>query len=429
MLARLRNHGDALGSIGLRAAGVGFGFLLSVFIGVRWGAETAGLYALVTQTAMFLSVVAVGGLDLALVRHFGKSAGRQRVAARSQLSALAMTVLLAGVVIGLLFLLGPGVRNWLTGTPLTGFALAIMMVLLVARALTRSLSAILRVQRRFLLAQAVEIVFIPMFVTGALLAGWLHSPDALLIATAIAAAAAVGIGLATMVRGMAARSELPTTRVSIVTLLATGGSLWAVAVALNLADWYGLATVASVGGLDAAGVFRVAAQVAAALGIISTGLFGVYTARMSAAFGGDDLEELGRLYRQATKISIALIVPATLFLAILAEPLLAFVGPEFATGTTTLRILLAGQLIATVMGPAGMMLAMTGNEKSNLRISLISIVLLVVAAPLLGDVMGAAGVALAIALAQAGRNITSAWFVWRKFGMAPVSSLRSRTWS
>lgn len=426
MLARLRNHVDALGSVTLRAAGVGFGFLLSVFIGVRWGAEAAGLYALVTQSAMFLSIVAVGGLDLALVRHFGKSSARERVAVSSQLSALGVTLAMAGAVIGMLFLVGPDVRNWLTGTPLTTFALTIMIILLIARAMTRSLSAVLRVQRRFMLAQAVEIVLIPMFVTAALLAGWLHSPDALLIATALAAGLVVAIGFAAMVQGMLVRSDLPATKVSIRTLLATGGSLWMVAVALNLADWYGLATVASVGGLDAAGVFRVAAQMAAALGIVSTGLFGVYTAKMSAAFGSNDLTALAQLYRQATKISIVLILPATLVLALFAEPLLGLIGPEFVSGSVILRILLAGQFIATVMGPAGMMLAMTGNEKSNLRISLVAIILLVVAAPLLGDIIGAAGVALAIAIAQSGRNIASAWSVWRKFKLAPLGPLWSR---
>ena len=46
------------------------GFAITWFIGNRMGPVANGHYALITQTAMFLSVAAAGGIDLAMVRDF-----------------------------------------------------------------------------------------------------------------------------------------------------------------------------------------------------------------------------------------------------------------------------------------------------------------------------------------------------------------------
>ena len=63
----LRNKA-ALGALIVRGTGVTAGFALTYLIARWFGPEANGIYALIVQSAMFLSVVAVGGLDLAVVR-------------------------------------------------------------------------------------------------------------------------------------------------------------------------------------------------------------------------------------------------------------------------------------------------------------------------------------------------------------------------
>src|SRR5258705_7595800 len=66
-------HRQSLASLTMRAAGVLAGFVVTVLIGRWFGPRANGQYAIVTQTAMFLSIVAVGGLDLAVGREFSRT--------------------------------------------------------------------------------------------------------------------------------------------------------------------------------------------------------------------------------------------------------------------------------------------------------------------------------------------------------------------
>ena len=61
LITGLRTHSASLASLAVRVAGVGLAFVVSLLIGRLYGPEAYGQYALVTQTGMFLSVVAIGG--------------------------------------------------------------------------------------------------------------------------------------------------------------------------------------------------------------------------------------------------------------------------------------------------------------------------------------------------------------------------------
>ncbi len=66
MFKYLIKHIDSLGSIGIRGLSILAGFGITFYIGREMGPVANGQYALVTQTAMFLSIVAVGGVAIAI---------------------------------------------------------------------------------------------------------------------------------------------------------------------------------------------------------------------------------------------------------------------------------------------------------------------------------------------------------------------------
>lgn len=416
MFEKLLAHRTSIASIAIRMASVAAGFVIMLFISRSWGPSANGVYALVTQTAMFLSVIAVGGLDLAVVRDFSRAIVAKRpIALASFLRVIGYAGGFAAIIIGILLAGGNVTMRWMVGAQLPAIALGVLCTLILARAMTRVLSAVLRSQRQYVLGQVVEVLVIPVLVIGAIAAGWRASIDQVLIATAVAGAVAAVIGIMASLRHTRTRGDVET--VPMRPMLKAALPLWGVAIALNVADWYGLATVASVLGVHEAGLYRVAMQVGTVFAIISSGLFGVYSAQISAAHIAGDPQRVARLTRTATRLSIAFVIPPAIILLGFAGPLLALIGPEFAAAKSMLIVIVIGQILYTVLGPAGITLAMTGHERVNLVITLISTASLLLVAPFAASQFGAIGVAAWISFILVARALASLIIVQRLTGI------------
>ena len=106
-------------------------------------------------------------------------------------------------------------------------------------------------------------------------------------------------------------------------------------------------------------------------------------------------------------------------LMLLAEPLLSWFGRDFAQGVTALRLLLAGQIVASAFGPQMFLMTMTGNERAAATLLIVSTVVNGVLGVLLIQVIGLTGAALATTAALVVWNVTMALFVWRALGVVP----------
>lgn len=397
-------------SLAIRALSVLVGFAITWYIGHYLGPVANGQYALITQTGMFLSVVAVGGIDMAVVREFSatiaqKVALGRRTFARTTMHALAI----AGLIAAAIAIGGQSLLKLLLGENLPASAVILLCLVFFARTMTRIMSATLRSQKSYFLSQIVEVLMIPSIVVAGILAGLLPTIEAILWATAIAGIVAAIVGIAGSLRHT---SNAPDAlQVDSKALLKIALPLWGVAIALNFAEWYGLATVATMLGTYEAGLYRVAIQIGTVFSIVSMGLFAVFSAKISAAAAGNDRREIARLGRTATLLSTALVVPLALAIFGFATPLLKLIGEEFASAAAILQIVVVGQLVYTMTGPAGLVLALTGHQRVNLRITIMSMIFLVFAAPAAALFAGAVGVACVASGVVIGRNLASLYFV------------------
>lgn len=402
----LRHHWSSLLSLGMRGLGVVAAFVVTVFIGRWYGPAANGQYALVTQTAMFLSVVAVGGLDMAITREFSRAVAEKRKIARAtfwRITTQAMAVALA-LALALLGVGGEALR-WLGRDAVPAGAVGILCLIMLARAFTRISAALLRSQKDYALGQAVEVVLIPLFTLAPLALGVARTVSEILWATAAAGLLAAAIGIGASLRHTSAGPDA--LQVAGRTVFATALPLWGVAIALNFAEWYSLATVSAVNGVYDAGLFRVAAQIASVLSIVTLGLFGTFSAQISAAVHAGDLDRVARLAGSATRLSAALVLPVAVASFVFAPAILGLIGPEFTSATTLLRVLIAGQVIYALTGPAGLVLALTGHPRVNLAITVVSMLALLLLAPLLAHQAGTLGVAAFISIVLALRNIAA----------------------
>ena len=398
-------HFASLASIGVRGLSVLAGFAIAFLIGGWLGPEALGTYALVTQTAMFLSIVAVGGLDLSIVRFFPKVPGEPAFARKSVLrmfgACLAIClVLVAGVMVfgGTYFSLFEEVEADL-------FLLSLLAGIFVSRAFTRATSAFLRSQRHYVFSQIVEVLLIPLPVLALIVLGVTETVRDILLATALVGALAIAIGLASSFAQTTGRPEGKT--VSLSPLYIAAMPLWGVAILKNFGDWYGLSVVSSQLSVAEAGIYRVAWQIATSIAFITIGLFGVFSPQIGTAVAQGQPDTVARLARTATRLSIALSMPAILLLATTSGLVLELVGPEYIAAQLALLAFLGGQAILVVTGPTGIVLALMGRQKVNLTISLVAIVVLIVAVPLGAANYGLTGAATAVAIVAAGQNIAT----------------------
>lgn len=404
----------------IRAIGVGLGFITVILIGRTWGPEGSGIYGLVSQTAMFVSIMAIGGLDLATVRALtGVHARGNRVAYRS-IAAMFMLVgaLVALPAIAILY----GGAAWLTdllNTNITVTAMIALVVMLVARSIVRMVSAVLRAQHHYRVGQFVDGMLVPALFCAVLLLGLAATIEELVGWMTVSGIAAIAIGFVLLAwtlhrnRSIGIASEA----VSALSLFRSALPLWGVTIALNFADWYGLTVVTAQLGIAEAGIYRVVMQFSTTFSILSTGLFGVYSARIGAAQSQSDWTKVARELRSATWLSAALVIPPAMVLLMMAEPALGFVGTEFRGAAPALQLALVAQIIYIILGPAGLTLAMTGNARINLAITLASTLGLVFAAPWAASEYGSTGVVACISVLLVLRNLASLAFVRMRLGI------------
>lgn len=416
LYTQLKRHMHSLVALAVRGLSVLVGFGVTFFIARQLGPVANGQYALITQTAMFLSVLAVGGIDMAVVREFSAAVARGIAIERATFVKVTLySMSFALLIILILLLSGDHLLALIVKSAIPSGALVLLCMILVSRTLTRIMSAVLRSQKSYLLGQSVEVLLIPAVVLACIVFGWLRTIEDVLWGTAIAGLATGLIGIAASLKFT--RADPSALRVPMRAILRVAMPLWGVAIALNIADWYSLATVSAVMGVYDAGLYRVALQIGTVLSIVSMGLFSVFSAQISAAHAAGDRREVAHLSRSATWLSTVLVLPAAAVLLIFAEPILALIGPQFVEVANVLRVVVIGQTIYTITGPSGLTLALTGNERINLRITIISTGSLLIVAPIAAHLAGLLGVAAYVSLILVARNLASLIAVYRLEGI------------
>lgn len=392
---RLQPYIMPMASLGVRGLGVLAGFAVTVVIGRLFGPVANGQYALVSQTALFLATIAIGGLDLAVAREFPQARVLGKSVSRRSLGLVLGQALGIALILACLVAAASGQFMHMLGRPdLPEGSIMLLCLILLSRTLLRMLATILRAQSYFLTSQAVEMLFVPLLTIVIIAVGMAGTVSEILLATLLAGCIAVAGALVVAWRESSGASDA--WQVDMRRLYATAWPLWGVAISQNFADWFSLVTITAIGGLAETGLFRVASQFAVSFSIITLGLLGTYTTLFSAAFHASDKVRAAKVVGQATALSIVLVLPLTLATMVLAPWLLGMVGPEFTSHANVLRVLLLGQVAFAIAGSASMALAMSGHPRVNLWVNLGTTAAIVLTAPFFVRNWGAIGLAACI---------------------------------
>lgn len=412
-------------SFALKAINTGLMFLTTVFLARLLGVTGYGIYSYAYSLITLLSLPAHAGLPDLILRETAKGLAQERydLVRGAWQWAGRVVAILSVIVVGVG---GPLLIAWQGGLRETAgqtMAWALLLVPLIALGNLRG--AALRGLQRVVLGQLPESALRPglffLFIGSmAILREEMLSPPIAMMLHVIASFLAFVIGAWLLWR------YTPGTIRCIRPSIDTHGWLLSSLVFALLASFSVVNQQAStvILGLFATpgdvGSYRVATQVA------TVAAFGLNSINMVTAPRFADLwvrQEKVRLQQLVTRsaqmmLMVSLLVTTAFLLA--GQPFFHLVfGPEFDGCYIPLLILLLGYVVDSALGPAGMLLNMTGHETDTAVImawvSVLNIALNVVLIP----IMGVAGAAMAVAVSMATWKVL---FWWRALKWLKINS-------
>jgi O-antigen/teichoic acid export membrane protein len=411
-----------IASLVVRIAGVGV-MLVCQMVLARWlGAGQYGELALVISWVTTLGILAKGGWELASTRFVAEYAaaeqwsllaGFRQARNRAVLWTCAVMSALSATALVLF-------HQQLS--PNFAAACWIMLPLLPVIALADVFAADLRARQEIVWATAPLAILRPLSVIVLVVTiGHWMSLDAV-------AAAAVWL-IASLVVLLASWWKAETLLHRQATLVAPHSSLNSSTI--RPLAWiagchviFGQADLLIVGLMchaEDAGVYSAAARISS---VVAMGLLVVNTVGSSLIAEEFALARRAELQRIATSMargSLVLTVLAALGALVLGPWLLASFGDGFQNAYPSLAVLVIGQVVNSLCGSVGQLLAMTGHQRTSARVlgafAAIQIVLCLVMIP----IWGLFGAAVATTVARIGWNLLLVFYVRRELGINPTA--------
>ncbi len=151
-------------------------------------------------------------------------------------------------------------------------------------------------------------------------------------------------------------------------------------------------------GAVAAGLFDIARKLST-VPLIVRQSFQYVMAPLSSAQAHVDRAEIGPLYRFASRVSTALVVPLSGLLIFAGADILSVYRPEAQAALPLLALLVAARALEAIVGPATPIVEMAGHRLLPLLNSVLGVALWATLAALLVPREGALGMAIAVAAA------------------------------
>lgn len=411
-------------AFGTYVAGAAFTYLAQLLVARLVGSTSYGYYAYVLAWMTILAYVAALGFDVSLLRlisaycavgKWGLARGVMRYAERRNLAAGCAIVVAAAPLI---WLQRASLPAELLHTFIIGLALVpILSLLWISSAAVRSFGAVVA-------ALAPERIVRDgglLLILGLLLI-WrgehLHASTVMLLSVGCALAGLIGVRVALHRGCPRAVAEAPAEYAAAI-WRATALPLVLISVSETLLNRTGVVLLGWSGQTSAAGVYALAFNVAMTVTLPRTAVNALFAPLVSELFVRGDRGAMQSVVTRTALWTLLCGLCIALPLMLLAQPLLSWFGADFAQGATAMRVLLAGQIVASGFGPQMFLMTMTGNERSAALYLCGSTLLCAALGWFLIGVLGLTGAALATSTALIAWNLAMALFVRRRLRLVP----------
>lgn len=360
-------RGQSLAAVLLKAFGIGAAMLLQWLVARSYGATGQGLFGLMSTTIALTAVIGLFGQDYLALRNIaGDLAEGKPESAHAHARA--------------------SIRIAKIGSALATFAVAITAIIYyevldsapTAQILLAALPACaaLAMGRLYsFIARAGGDIFKSQLVDGPITSGmgvvlvaafWLlpQRPPVwgLGIAYSLSYLLALAIGLSIGRRALAAWPR-PAQPAPTRPLVVSGISRVVGYASPFLSDWAIVFSMTALWGAAGAGLVRVPTLFLNAMFLVALAFDAVFAPRMAAALRLKDKAGLRRLYRNYVLGSLGMNVPVVLALTLAPGLVLGLFGQEFVASAPALQLGALAMALTIALGPAGLVLVMSHNER------------------------------------------------------------------
>ena len=401
----------AFGSMGMKVASKGLGFLNAILLAKLLGAAGYGIYAYVLALVTFITIPAQMGIPTLATREIAITNVREDWAHMKGLIIRAhQAIVLFGAILVLAALV---LLHFFGGTiePVKLYTMTVGLILVPFMSLAALRGGMLKGLRKIipgLIPEQVIRPFILMLLLSSLyfLPTIPRTPATAMQYMIIATAVAFGVGLYFFLKLKPAQLSHAQPQYKTFSWLKSSIPLGITAGLVVVNNQTGVLLLGIMKTDADVGVYRLASQIATLviLGMqIINGILAPYIAHLYAK---GDMERLQKLVTKSARVVLALTLPIVLVVVVFGELIidLAF-GPEYAAAYIPLVILCSGQLVNASMCSVGILLNMTGHERETTKTMAISAAISAVLHASLIPLWGLTGAALATAITLATWNI------------------------
>jgi O-antigen/teichoic acid export membrane protein len=174
---------------------------------------------------------------------------------------------------------------------------------------------------------------------------------------------------------------------------------------------------------DAVALYAIAWRVVLVVYMFVTGVSSLVSPRYARLYGMGDMVALRAEAGRAIAMALGLALIPISVVTFAAPFLLGLLGAHLLPAVGPLRILLIGQLAATITATTPELLGMTGYGKALLRINVVALVVLLAGLALATPTMGAHGAALATSITMVITALATTIVAQRTLGFTPLGAL------
>lgn len=406
----------------VKALGMLLGYVVAILVSRRFGPVGLGLYSIAQTTMIVYGHVAGVGLPTAILRYAGQfsgpeDAGRQKTLYYKSLRVIGLSVvpLSVALILGAEFL-----ANRVFDDP--AHADTLRLVGLMAPFFTVNLINVeyLRGLGQAAVSEVYRTLVIPLLTAAGILA--FHEFESMKLPIYALAGGVFLTALVSLVQTLRRVSAMAggPTEFRTRELLGTAMPLMVVALGSYFLANVSLYMVQAIQDTFNTGVFALCLKLSLLISFVLLAVNTTIAPTISRLHWKGKQEELGRFIRKSTRYIFLLSALPFLLLILFPEALLSMINPDFSGGAAVLVILCFGQLLNAGCGPVGLLLNMSGHQKSVMQVTLVAVAFAVIANLALIYYHGILGAAIATMAAIGLKNIALVVLARKKLGIYAV---------
>ncbi len=397
-----------------------FGYVNVWVISRFFGSEALGVFSFVLSVVTLTSIMAKAGTDMATVKFVSKYLATNQHGKIKHFYLQVCKIIIPGVIIlsALLFFFNQFIAETIFSKPHYAYYLRIAAIMILPTAFTHINAEMHRAFKKIVQYAFLNLysTFITLLILIAII--WLtgntekHIPISVHVLSSIFLFMLSFLLLFLLWRPL---KKLKNDKVKIREITRTSFPMYHIAIAGTTILWADKLILGAFVSDAEIGIYHLMSRLALILSLVLLSGNTVLAPRFSELWELKKVDELKRVVAKASKTITLTTLPVFILLILFASEITLFFGPEFIAGTTVLCILAIAQFIDVWTGPVGIFLLMSGYERFNRNISILSTIVFLTSAYLGIKYFGITGAAYSVLLIYLFRNFLYVAFIYKKF--------------